>query len=46
MFLRVRDRAKQGRAHITKTGNTAMVIWSMLDKKKPEREEGGQEDVA
>ena len=27
--------AKLGRAHITKTGNTAKVIWSMLDKKKP-----------
>ena len=38
--------AKLGRAHITKTGNTAKVIWSMLDKKKPEQEEGGQEDVA
>jgi hypothetical protein len=30
--------AKLGRAHITKTGNTAKVIWSMLDK-KPEQEE-------
>jgi integrase len=38
--------AKLGRAHITKTGNTTKVIWSMLDKKKPEQEEGGQEDVA
>jgi hypothetical protein len=38
--------AKLGRAHITKTGNTAKVIWSMLDKKKPKQEEGGQEDVA
>jgi hypothetical protein len=38
--------AKLGHAHITKTGNTAKVIWSMLDKKKPEQEEGGQEDVA
>jgi integrase len=37
---------KLGRAHITKTGNTAKVIGSMLDKKKPEQEEGGQEDVA
>src|SRR5882762_2904310 len=38
--------AKLGQAHITKTSNTAKVIWSMLDKKKPEQEEGGQEDVA
>ena len=28
-------------------GNTDVkVIWSVLDKKKPEQEEGGQEDVA
>ena len=31
--------AKLGRAHITKTGNTAKVIWSMLDKKKPVQED-------
>jgi integrase len=38
--------AKLGRKHITKTSNTAKVIWSMLDKKKPEREEGDQTDVS
>ena len=38
--------AKLGRAHISKTGNTAKVISSMLDNKKPEQDEGGQEDVA
>ncbi len=37
--------AKLGRAHITKTGNTAKVIWSMLDK-KPEQEEGEQLGIA
>jgi integrase len=36
--------AKLGRAHITKTGNTAKVIWSMLDKKESVREEGGLHD--
>jgi hypothetical protein len=25
--------AKLGRAHIAKTGNTAKVIWNMLDQK-------------
>ena len=38
--------AKLGRAHITKTGNTAKVIWSMLDKKKLEQEEGDRQGVA
>jgi hypothetical protein len=38
--------AKLGRAHLTKTGSTAKVMWGMLDKKKPEQDEGGQEDVA
>jgi integrase len=37
--------AKLGREHITKTGNTAKVIWSMLDK-KPEQEEDDQQGVA
>jgi integrase len=36
--------AKLGRAHITKTGNTAKVIWSMLDKKESVREEGDLHD--
>ncbi|HEY1577473.1 MAG TPA: site-specific integrase [Terracidiphilus sp.] len=36
--------AKLGRAHITKTGNTAKVIWSMLDKKKPVQEEDDVHD--
>jgi integrase len=29
--------AKLGRAHITKTGTTAKVIWTMMDKNKPEQ---------
>ena len=29
--------SKLGRAHITKTGTTAKVIWDMMDKKKPEQ---------
>lgn len=37
--------AKLGREHIAKTGNTAKVIWNMLEK-KPEQEEGGQTNVA
>jgi site-specific recombinase XerD len=36
--------AKLGRAHIIKTGNTAKVIWSMLDKKESVREEGDLHD--
>ena len=36
--------AKLGREHITKTSSTAKVIWSLM--KKPEQEEGGQQDVA
>jgi hypothetical protein len=35
-----------GRAHITKTGSTAKVIWNMLDKKRPAQEKGGQPNVA
>jgi integrase len=31
--------ARLGRAHITKTGTTAKVIWTMMDKNKPEQEE-------
>jgi integrase len=38
--------AKLRRAHIAKTGNTAKVMWSMLNKKMKEREEVGQEDIA
>ena len=30
--------AKLARAHITKTGNTAKVIWTMLDKRNPQAE--------
>ena len=37
--------AKLGREHIMKTGNTAKVIWSMLDKKKPSGK-GGQDGGA
>lgn len=37
--------AKLGREHITKTSTTAKVIWRLM-KKKPEQEEGDQEDVA
>ena len=32
--------AKLGRAHITKTGTTAKVIWNMMNKQKQEQEEG------
>jgi integrase len=32
--------AKLGRDHITKTGNTARMMWSMLDKQKQKQEEG------
>ena len=31
--------AKLGRAHITKTGTTAKVIWTMMDRNKPPQEE-------
>ena len=31
--------AKLARAHITKTGTTAKVIWTMMDKNKPQQEE-------
>ena len=31
--------AKLGRAHITKTGSTAKVIWTMMDKNKPQQKE-------
>ena len=37
--------AKLGREHITKTSTTAKVIWRLM-KKKPEQEEGDQQDVA
>jgi len=37
--------ANLGRAHIAKTGNTAKVIWNMLDK-KPEQVEGEQQSLA
>jgi integrase len=38
--------AKLGGAHITRTGTTAKVIWNMMDKKKPEQEEGDKADIA
>jgi hypothetical protein len=38
--------AKLGRAHITKTGNTAKVIWNMMDKNKPVQEEGDKANIA
>jgi hypothetical protein len=34
--------AKLARAHITKTGITAKVIWNMLDRKPPREEAGRQ----
>ena len=37
--------AKLGREHITKTGNTAKMIWTLMGK-KPEQKEGGQSNVA
>ena len=30
--------AKLGREHISKTGNTAKVIWNLLDKKTEQKE--------
>ena len=38
--------AKLGRAHITKTGNTAKVIWNMMGKNKPVQEEGDKANIA
>jgi integrase len=38
--------AKLGGTHITRTGTTAKVIWNMMDKKKPEQEEGDKADIA
>ena len=38
--------AKLGRAHIIKTGTTAKVIWNMMDKQKPEQEEGEKPNIA
>ena len=32
--------AKLARAHIAKTGNTAKLIWTMLDRKEPQTETG------
>jgi hypothetical protein len=37
--------AELGREHIPKTSTTAKVIWILMTK-KPEQEEGDQEDVA
>jgi hypothetical protein len=37
--------AKLGRAHITKTGTTAKVIWNMMEKKKAEREGGDKANI-
>ena|ERR1700733_15040571 len=36
--------AKLGRAHITKSGNTAKVIWSTLNKRKTVQEEDDVQD--
>jgi integrase len=38
--------AKLGRAHITKTGTTAKVIWNMMDRNKPEQEAGDRANTA
>ena len=38
--------AKLSRAHITKTGTTAKVIWTMMDKNKPVQEEGDKANIA
>jgi hypothetical protein len=38
--------AKLGRAHITKTGTTAEVIWNIMEKKKAEREGGDKANIA
>lgn len=38
--------AKLARAHIVKTGSTAKVIWTMLEKKKPQKEKAAEEEVA
>jgi hypothetical protein len=37
--------AKMGREHIPRISTTAKMIWSLMTK-KPEREEGDQEDVS
>ena len=36
--------AKLGREHITKTSNTAKLIWTLM--KKPEEKQGDKKDVA
>ncbi len=38
--------AKLGRAHITKTGTTAKVIWNMMDKKRQEQKDGDKANIA
>jgi site-specific recombinase XerD len=38
--------AKLGRAHITKTGTTAKVIWNMMEKKMAEEHQGGKANIA
>ncbi len=38
--------AKLGRAHITKTGTTAKVIWNMMEKKMAEQHQGGKANIA
>jgi integrase len=37
--------AKLGREHMTKTGSTAKLIWTLM-KKQPEEEQGNKRDVA
>jgi len=37
--------AKLGREHISKTGTTAKVLWTLM-KKKPEEAQGNRRDIA
>jgi hypothetical protein len=47
VWMTVTERyAKLGRAHITKTGTTAKVIWNMMNKQKQEQEEGEKANIA
>ncbi len=38
--------AKLAKAHIIKTGNTAKLIWNMLEDRAPEKQEGGKANIA
>ena len=44
--IKMTERYAKLRAHITKTGNTAKVIWNMMDKNKPVQEEGDKANIA